>query len=68
MSDCDSEINRFYQTTYTNWVDNDAPEHPKLYKTIDAQELKKLICGEYLFARKFENNSKINEMLLSAIA
>jgi hypothetical protein len=68
ISDCDSEINRFYQTTYTNWVDNDAPEHPKLYKTIDAQELKKLIYGEYLFARKFENNSKINEMLLSAIA
>lgn len=64
----ESEINTFYQTTYTNWIENDVPQHPKLYKTIDEKEVKKFVEGEYLFARKFENNPKINEMLLTIFA
>ena len=59
----DSEINKYYQTTYTNWIDNDAPEHPKLYKTIEEMELKKFVGGEYLFARKFENFPGLSDLL-----
>lgn len=48
-----AEINIYYRTTFINWFTPDA--HPKLYKKIDIRELEKIVFGEYLFARKFEN-------------
>ena len=36
-------------------------KHPKLYKEVERNELKKFIFGEYLFARKFENIAGLSD-------
>jgi hypothetical protein len=51
----DAEIDTHYITTYTNWHAPNEVKYPKLYKDIDIRELRKIVFGEYLFARKFEN-------------
>uniref|UniRef100_A0A6C0IEV6 Core-2/I-Branching enzyme n=1 Tax=viral metagenome TaxID=1070528 RepID=A0A6C0IEV6_9ZZZZ len=59
----DNEINTHYQSTYTNWHAADIGGHPKLYKEIDTKELKKIVFGEYLFARKFENFAGLTDSM-----